>query len=446
MAELTLVATGDSIITQRLEPNRDAAFTDLMALVRAADAAFTNLEIMTPAEPWVGASEHGGGHQAAPAFVLDALRWYGFNLYNVANNHSTDYGSQGLVDTMAALRARGMAFAGGGMSLGEARSPACVETPAGRVALIAAASTYVTGALAAERRTDMAGRPGINPLRHEKRYVLDAARLAALEEMDAAMGTAAVARRRFTDSVRPPGQGDAAHRFLELGFYLGERPGMRTAANPRDLDEICRWIRDARRQADLVVVSLHGHEGQTGETNCPSIADFHVEAAHRFIEAGADIFVGHGPHLLRGVEIYQGRPIFYSLGNYIFQYETVLRVPAELYEWQQIGPAGTPADVADAWERRADGTPTGFFTTPAFWQTVLPVCRFEDGALRGIELHPVEQGLRLPRPRRGTPRLAEPREARQILAGLAELSAPLGTEIAVAERAGRPVGFIQARS
>jgi poly-gamma-glutamate capsule biosynthesis protein CapA/YwtB (metallophosphatase superfamily) len=443
LSRLTLVATGDSIITQRLRPNRDAAFTELMALVRGADAAFTNLEIMVPREPWVGSSEHGGGHQGAPPFILDELKWYGFNLFNVANNHSTDYTYRGLTDTMEALRERGMAFAGGGRSLGEARSPAYLDTPNGRVALVAAASSFVTGALAAERRTDMAGRPGISPLRHEKRYVLDPRRLALLREIDEAMGTAEVARRKFLASVRPEAQADAAYRFLDLGFYEGERPGMHTRANARDLDEICRWIRDARRQADLVIFSLHGHEGQLGESNCPSIADFHVEAAHRVIEAGADVFIGHGPHLLRGIEIYRGKPIFYSLGNFIFQYETVVKVPAEMYEWHQMGPEATPADISDAWERRPDGSPAGFFVKPAFWQTVLPVCRFEDGVVTSVELHPVEEGMRLGRPRRGTPRLAGPDEARAILAGLAELSAPLHTEIAVQERGGRPVGVVR---
>ncbi|HVB11315.1 MAG TPA: CapA family protein, partial [Bacillota bacterium] len=261
-----------------------------------------------------------------------------------------------------------------------------------------------------------------------------------------AMGTAAVARRKFSATVRPEAQADAAYKFQELGFYAGEQPGMRTVANARDLEEICRWIRDARRQADLVVFSQHGNEGQNGEGNCPTIADFHVEAAHRAIEAGADCFVGHGPHRLRGIEIYQGKPIFYSLGNFVFQYETVVKGPAEMYEYQQLGPSATPADVADAWERNPAGEPTGFFITPAFWQTVLPVCRFENGVCRGIELHPVEEGLRLPRARRGTPRLAAPAEAREILAGLAELSAPFGTEIAVQERAGRPVGVIQLHS
>ena len=45
----------------------------------------------------------------------------------------------------------------------------------------------------------------------------------------------------------------------------------------------------------------------------------YIEAAHWAIDQGADLFAGHGPHFLRGIEIYKNRPIFYSLGNFIFQ-------------------------------------------------------------------------------------------------------------------------------
>ena len=59
------------------------------------------------------------------------------------------------------------------------------------------------------------------------------------------------------------------------------------------------------------------------------------------VDAGADMFVGHGPHVLRGVEIYKGKPILYSLGDFIFQNETLLRLPSENYETYDLGATAT---------------------------------------------------------------------------------------------------------
>nr|WP_318528309.1 CapA family protein [Mesorhizobium sp. ZC-5] len=55
--------------------------------------------------------------------------------------------------------------------------------------------------------------------------------------------------------------------------------------------------------------------------------DYQQSFARKMIDAGADAYVGHGPHLPRGIEIYKGRPIFYSLGNFFYD---DLRTPAGL--------------------------------------------------------------------------------------------------------------------
>jgi poly-gamma-glutamate capsule biosynthesis protein CapA/YwtB (metallophosphatase superfamily) len=440
VAGLTFAAAGDCIIARRVSQQTDPDFLELVQLVRGADAAFANLEIMTPKQPWIPFSEYGGMHLAAPPFVLDELRWFGFNLFGVANNHAVDYTFHGLLDTLAELKARGMVYAGGGTTLGEARSPGYLETRAGRVGLVACASTFMTSAQAAEARTDMGGRPGINPLRHERAYELPAELLAWLQRIDEALGTAAVTRRQRAFGVTPDPHPDA-YRFLGAHFRAGETARVRTSCHPRDLEEIGRWIGDARRQVDLLVVSIHGHEGQDGDSNCPSIADFLVEAAHGFVDAGADVVVGHGPHRLRAIEIYRGKPIFYSLGNFMFMFESVAPYPAEMYERQHLGADAKPSDVHDAWAGR-EGAPNGFHKDPAFWEGVLPVCRFEDGVCREIALHPVELGLPRPRPERGCPRLAGEEHGRRILADLAELSAPLGTAIRVERHGTRSVGRV----
>ncbi|MDB4893791.1 MAG: poly-gamma-glutamate biosynthesis protein [Firmicutes bacterium] len=441
MGNFTFTATGDSIITRRVSQRKDPAFLEMLQLIRSVDAAFTNLELMTPQAPFVPSSEYGGMHLSAPPFVLDELQWCGFNLYHIAHNHATDYMYQGLVDTIDQLRLRNMVYAGGGRNLGEARSPGYLETAAGRVALIGAASSYVTGALAAESRTDVGGRPGISPLRYATEFVLDAERMAALADIDKALGTAAVTARNRVFGIRPEEQPDAYH-FLGRQFVEGKEPAVRTKPKQRDLEEIAHWIAEARRQADFVVASLHCHEGQNTDGNSAEPADFIIETAHRWIDAGADAFIGHGPHMLRGIEIYKGKPIFYSLGNFMFMFETVQRFPSEMYEAQKLPPTATPTDVADAWSQHENGTAKGFHADTAFWQSVLPICKFEGGKLAALELHPITLGLARPRTERGEPTLAGSEEGTAILDRLAQLSAPFGTRLTVEKAGNRVMGRV----
>lgn len=255
------------------------------------------------------------------------------------------------------------------------------------------------------------------------------------------MGTAAVTRKKMEFGLDPkPKVDEEVHKFLKHSFVEGTSPGVRTKLKEGDAGEICRWIADARRQADFVVMSLHCHEGQSGDSNTHDLADFIVEAAHRFVDAGADVFVGHGPHVLRGIEIYKGKPIFYSLGNFMFQCENIARLPAEMYELYDLPASATPADIFDFESMREDGSPNTFHPDAAFWQTVLPVCRFREGQFVEMELHPVTLNLERGRTRRGVPALAGLEEGRAVLEQLAQLSAPFGTAIAIERRGARVVG------
>ena len=74
------------------------------------------------------------------------------------------------------------------------------------------------------------------------------------------------------------------------------------------------------------------------------------------IDAGADVVTASGPHVLRGIEIYKGQPIFYGLGDFIFQNETLLRQPPENYE--PLGLSRSPAPAS------AISTTAGPTTTP----------------------------------------------------------------------------------
>jgi poly-gamma-glutamate synthesis protein (capsule biosynthesis protein) len=138
------------------------------------------------------------------------------------------------------------------------------------------------------------------------------------------------------------------------------------------------------------------------------------------------LFAGHGPHFLRGIEIYQGRPIFYSLGNFIFQNETVAWVPYEGYRRFGLSATHTPGDYFEA---RSDAGKRGFPADPVFWQGVFAVCTYEAHALKEVTLYPIDLGFGRPIPQRGRPLLAQGRVAQDILRWLQELSAPFGTDI-----------------
>lgn len=119
-------------------------------------------------------------------------------------------------------------------------------------------------------------------------------------------------------------KGDASIGFLaynEFSYYFWSYQERRKfvaeedvpGTAPMDLSPLIEDVKKLKSRVDLVVVSLHwGIEESNMETQEQR------RVAHALIDAGADIIIGHHPHVLQGLEIYKGRPIFYSLGNYIF--------------------------------------------------------------------------------------------------------------------------------
>ena len=140
--------------------------------------------------------------------------------------------------------------------------------------------------------------------------------------------------------------------------------------------------------------------------------------------------VGHGPHLTLGVEIHKGRPILYSLGNVIFQNDTIRQVPAESYTRFGLGADATPADFLDA---RTDYGRKGFPATAEYWEGIAAVCRFEGATPVALRLHPLDLGYGLRRAARGRPVLARGEMAARVLERVRDLSADLGTEVTVGE-------------
>lgn len=403
--------TGDSIITRRLSVYDEPDFLRLIEMIRRADVAFTNLEMLLHNYEGSPAAQSGGTYMAAEPAMARELQWAGFDLVSRANNHAADYGVEGLMTTSKVLDDVGLVHAGVGENLARARAPAYLDTKKGRVALISCASTFPAFGRAGEQRPDIKGRPGLNPLRFTTTYVVDGASLAQL--------------RKIAEALKLPSGGGETFTFLGLRFKEGPMPAVVTEPHAGDLQAIVAGIRDARRQADWVIVSIHAHEGMPGNREAP--AQFLVTFARAAVDAGADIVVGHGPHVLRAIEIYKGKPIFYSLGNFIFQNETVRFLPAENYEQYGLGPEALPADFYDA---RSDHDRRSFPADSLNWESVAAFVLFDGHRrLTEITLQPLSLGFRQPRTVRGRPRLADPVLGKEIIERLAALSAPFGTEI-----------------
>lgn len=414
----SMALTGDSIITRRLSVYQEPEFLRMIELIRGADAAFTNLEMLFHDYEGYAMHQSGGTYMRAEPGLARELVWAGFDLVSRANNHTGDYGVIGMRVTTKHVAEAGLVQAGVGESLAEAREAKFLETAKARVALVSVASTFPDHSRAGRTRGDMPARPGLNPLRFTTTQIVTKEQMERLRAVAQELG-----------GGRGGGAGDTL-TFLNTRFVVGSARDVLTEPVKEDLDEIAAVVRSASRLADYTIVTIHAHEG---DRNRAVPAKFLVTFARAMIDAGADVFVGHGPHVLRGIEIYKGRPILYSLGDFIFQNETLLRLPSENYEPYGLGPG---AHVADFNARRYNNDKSGFPADREIWESVIAIPRWRGKQLIELALHPITLGFGKPPQVRGRPMLADRELGQKILKDLIERSQPYGTRITVRDGVG----------
>jgi poly-gamma-glutamate synthesis protein (capsule biosynthesis protein) len=416
-SDFTFALTGDAIITRALSVYDEPEYLEMIDMIRGADASFVNLEMLFHDFEMYPMHQSGGTWMRGDPELVDELVWAGFDMVSRANNHTGDYGVEGMRLTTRYVDEAGLVQAGVGESLAEAREAQFLETAKGRVALISLASTFPDHSRAGRTRGDMPPRPGLSPLRYSTTRVVTSGQWENL-------------RRAFEDvEIRTTITGRRM-RALGTTFEVGSSPGIRTEPDPTDVAEIAAVVTSARRLADHVIVTIHAHESD-GATSVP--AEFLPTFARAMIDAGATIFVGHGPHVLRGIEIYKGKPIFYSLGDFIFQNETLDRLPAENYASYDLGPDSHVADFNDA---RYDMGRSGFPSRREIWESVIAMPRFRGGELVEVALHPITLGFGAPAWVRGRPRPASGELGAKILKDLIDRSEPFGTQIEVKDGVG----------
>jgi poly-gamma-glutamate synthesis protein (capsule biosynthesis protein) len=309
--------------------------------LRAADVAFTNLEVAIDGEycPCPPTKE-GNSLQVAKPSVVEFLSGLNFGLMALSNNHSWNYSAEGIRSTIKAARDVGVTPAGTGENLVEASAAGLRGVAGYRVALIANATVNLGPEAAAGD-----AKPGVN--------------------------------------------------FVRLG-------------NQSDWVRNVTSIREARDTADIVLVYQHYQVDEDdiapgnrfGHHQVEDLDEWQRSWARAVIDAGASLYVAHGSREFKGVEVYNGRPIFYGLGNFIFH----------------------------------SGREIGRYSHEV-WESVIATVTFADAEPVSIEFVPIVLDEGTPGEyflqRRGVPEVAEGELAGSILWRLAALSAEYGTTIQV---------------
>lgn len=357
--KLSLFLAGDAMIMEPWSKVDDPDFLKIVAEMRATDATIVNLETLIDEFKGYAQANSGGTYVASPPAVAGDLKWAGIDMLSCANNHAFDYGSTGILETIEHVEAAGLIVAGIGEDLRAARQPAFLKCPGGTVALVSMAATFIPYGRASRSRPGMRGCPGLNPL--------------ALADRGVTTITPAMARMldRLRFTRRPGGKPprSALTSFLGARLLVEEkaRIGGGRGIDPDDLDGNLAAIGNAVAAADLTVVSLHAHQ-QGGWLR---------RFARRVIALGADVVFVHGPHEVRGIEIHAGKPIFYSMGDFVYEPHKIAKFPAELYDSYGVDHAASAAELMVA--RVSANT-----VTRKFYESFCAVIEYESRSLRRI--------------------------------------------------------------
>ena len=404
-SEIALFLAGDALITEPWSHVQDPAFDRLLAEMRAADATLVNLETVIHEFSGYPQADSGGTYTASSPAVAGELKWAGVDMVAHANNHAFDYGSTGILETLAHVEAAGLVLAGAGRDLQAARAPRYLDCAGSTVGLVAMASSFVPYGRASRSRPDLHGRPGLNPLQLTREELVEVTpRLAGLLRRIARL------RGKPPDSLKGP-----SFRLFGRRFQVAEATrrvsGRRVVAGDAaaNLDAIA----EAARHADLTIASIHAH-GQ-GRWLSGFVGDA--------LAAGADLVFCHGPHDLVGIELRHGKPIFYGLGDFVFQVDRISRQPAEAYERHGLGDQATAADLLLAMGESAPAA------RRESYESCAAALRFRGGQLTQIRLLPLDLQFDAPREARGRPRWADPGLGREIIERIAGRSKRYGTQI-----------------
>jgi poly-gamma-glutamate synthesis protein (capsule biosynthesis protein) len=365
--DVIVTAVGDMIFNERISHLKEPERRNLLRILQEADIGYGNLEFSLNERPDLQKPFYNFRAGRDFAWELAAI---GINLVSMANNHALDFGAEGLKECLRTLDLSGIAHAGAGRTIAEAHQPGTRKAQGAKKKF--ALLSYMRYWTARDRCADPAG--------------------PCLATIDP--GEILVAKEDGTvETVEGP-RADAV-AAMEDDILL------------------------AKRHNGVVMVSLHVHD--VSHSRVYGIQDTTPKNEEipfrRAIEAGADVVLGSGPHVLRGIEIRDGRPILYSLSNFIYQYRTPKAIPTDLPHQRDSEMERLPN--VSVWDRR---------DSRQVMESVVARMTFNQEKLRRLELIPVtidDEG-----PLYGVPRLASTARAKEIIDLIQRLSTPYGTKIA----------------
>ena len=382
---MKFTAVGDILCQKRLARGY-RGFEEIKSFIEQGDARFFNLETTVNREGECYGNQFSGGTyiRCNPEVAADMLE-FGFNLTTFNNNHAMDFAHEGLIKTIENMDALGIVHGGVGMNLDSASAPVYLETPEGRVALIATNTSFNPALMAGAQSRRIKGRPGINGINITRKIVVpkedfeNIKRIGELSEVNAPKNVTRA------EGYYPYPPEDVA----ELGdmlFKLGDSHGLLYEPKLEDVERVKASIREAKLSADYVMLSIHSH--QLVGSDKTTVPDFLKMLAHEFIDAGADAIVGHGPHLLRAIEVYRERPIFYSLGDFLIELYDVPIAPEDFYKSYGMTSASPTIELL---RRRSADFSRGLMEDRRMLESVIPFWETErDGTLRSLILMPVK--------------------------------------------------------
>ena len=419
---LTITTAGDAFMVQKFPAGFSIA-PEMKAWIASGDARLVNFEAVVNDGTCPPGALSGGTWAVMRPDVLPDLLAYGFNGCGCSNNHALDYSKEGLFMTIAALEKAGMKHCGTGKDLQEASAPAFIDTPNGRVAFISVNSTFHPDSRAGLTTRLSPGRPGMNLLRWKKKYFVTPAHMATLKEIAAATmlnGSRALDQEAGFTAPDAPG----TFVFGGISFETAEREGRTSWCDPNDLKRLKADISAARARADAVVVLAHSHCIRATRYCEP---DYYFEEFCRAaIDSGATAVIGGGTHQLKGIEFRNGCPIFYSLGDFVFQNSVTPSVPPDFCEQYGV-PLDSTAKVAHA--ARSKGGKVGLHTDRANFLSVIPKIEVVGGKVVRVTMFPIELHFAHDWSLNGLPRPADAKASADIEKVLACLSAEYGTKI-----------------
>lgn len=409
----------------------DYSLKEITEYIKKSDVSIVNLEMVLTQKNVFASTFCGGQWIHSEQENLDGLQKFGFDLYACANNHSMDFSFDGLIQTCELLEEKGIPYAGIGRSLDEASKPVYFETvdEIGNkkvVAMISVTTTFIDAARAGNGNDFFVERPGVNPLRHKEVYYVTEEQMQVLKQV--ASDTSINGERDNARRIGSlPPEKENAFNFGGIFFEVSEEKGKLTTCDVRDKSRILKEIEQAKEQADYVFVVAHSHQIKHEAYYEPDY--FFEEFCHSCIDAGASCIIGGGTHQLKPIEMYKGRPIFYSLGNFIFQNHLVSCLPDDF--WDKYG-YSRELKVNECMAIKSKNGTIGLETDINNYRSVIPMITFEDECVKEITLLPITLNFEHQK-LKGLPRIASCEETKEIFGYLQAVSESYGTEFRMEE-------------